>query len=414
MSTIKDKSLAVVGQQEVDWAARQMKVLEEIKTEFSSNKPLNGLSIGACMHVTKETANLMLTLKAAGANVALCASNPLSTKDSVAAYLAENDVEVHAVHGVSNDEFFKHLNSVLDTKPDITMDDGADLVTLLLTDRSDIPVMGSMEETTTGVIRLKSMEKNNKLRFPVVAVNDSDTKHLFDNRFGTGQSAMDGVVRATDLLIAGLDVVVIGFGDCGKGVAERAYGMGAKVTVVEPNSVRALEALMHGYEVKSSVNAAKIADVIVSVTGNMHALDKKHFDVMKDGVVLANAGHFDVEINLEALKQDSAEVHRVRDHVESYLYDGKEILVLAEGRLVNLAAATGHPASVMDMSFANQALAAEWIKDNHEDLEPKVYTLPNEVDLKIAATKLGLMGGELEILTKEQIEYLDSWEHGTS
>ena len=414
MSTIKDKNLAVVGQQEVDWAARQMKVLEEIKTEFSSNKPLNGLNIGACMHVTKETANLMLTLKAAGANVALCASNPLSTKDSVAAYLAENDVEVHAVHGVSNDEFFKHLNSVLDTKPDITMDDGADLVTLLLTDRSDLPVMGSMEETTTGVIRLKSMEKNNKLRFPVVAVNDSDTKHLFDNRFGTGQSAMDGVVRATDLLIAGLDVVVIGFGDCGKGVAERAYGMGAKVTVVEPNSVRALEALMHGYEVKSSVNAAKIADVIVSVTGNMHALDKKHFDVMKDGVVLANAGHFDVEINLEALKQDSAEVHRVRDHVESYLYDGKEILVLAEGRLVNLAAATGHPASVMDMSFANQALAAEWIKDNHEDLEPKVYTLPNEVDLKIAATKLGLMGGELEILTKEQIEYLDSWEHGTS
>ena len=414
MSTIKDKNLAVVGQQEVDWAARQMKVLEEIKTEFSKNNPLNGLNIGACMHVTKETANLMLTLKAAGANVALCASNPLSTKDSVAAYLAENDVEVHAVHGVSNDEFFKHLNSVLDTKPDITMDDGADLVTLLLTDRSDIPVMGSMEETTTGVIRLKSMEKNNKLRFPVVAVNDSDTKHLFDNRFGTGQSAMDGVVRATDLLIAGLDGVVIGFGDCGKGVAERAYGMGAKVTVVEPNSVRALEALMHGYEVKSSVNAAKIADVIVSVTGNMHALDKKHFDVMKDGVVLANAGHFDVEINLEALKQDSAEVHRVRDHVESYLYDGKEILVLAEGRLVNLAAATGHPASVMDMSFANQALAAEWIKDNHEDLEPKVYTLPNEVDLKIAATKLGLMGGELEILTKEQIEYLDSWEHGTS
>ena len=414
MSTIKDKNLSAVGQQEVDWAARQMKVLDEIKTEFSSNKPLNGLNIGACMHVTKETANLMLTLKAAGAKVALCASNPLSTKDSVAAYLAENDVEVHAVHGVSNDEFFKHLNSVLDTKPDITMDDGADLVTLLLTDRSDIPVMGSMEETTTGVIRLKSMEKNNKLRFPVVAVNDSDTKHLFDNRFGTGQSAMDGVVRATDLLIAGLDVVVIGFGDCGKGVAERAYGMGAKVTVVEPNSVRALEALMHGYEVKSSVNAAKIADVIVSVTGNMHALDKKHFDVMKDGVVLANAGHFDVEINLEALKQDSAEVHRVRDHVESYLYDGKEILVLAEGRLVNLAAATGHPASVMDMSFANQALAAEWIKDNHEDLEPKVYTLPNEVDLKIAATKLGLMGGELEILTKEQIEYLDSWEHGTS
>jgi adenosylhomocysteinase len=394
MSTIKDIKLAAVGQQEVDWAARQMKVLDEIKSDFMKNKPLDGLNIGACMHVTKETANLMLTLKAAGANVSLCASNPLSTKDSVAAYLSENDVEVHAVHGVSNDDFFKHLNSVLDTKPDITMDDGADLVSLLHTERSDIPVMGSMEETTTGVIRLKSMEKNNKLRFPVVAVNDSDTKHLFDNRFGTGQSAMDGVVRATDLLIAGLDVVVIGFGDCGKGVAERAYGMGAKVTIVEPNSVRALEALMHGYEVKTSINAAKIADVIVSVTGNMHALDKQHFDVMKDGVALANAGHFDVEINLNALKENSSQVDKVREHVESYKYNGKEILVLAEGRLVNLAAATGHPASVMDMSFANQALAAEWIKDNYKELEPKVYTLPTEVDLKIAATKLELMGGE--------------------
>ena len=414
MSTIKDIKLADAGQQEVDWAARQMKVLDEIKSDFMKNKPLEGLNIGACMHVTKETANLMLTLKSAGANVSLCASNPLSTKDSVAAYLSENDVEVHAVHGVSNDDFFKHLNSVLDTKPDITMDDGADLVSLLHTERSDIPVMGSMEETTTGVIRLKSMEKNNKLRFPVVAVNDSDTKHLFDNRFGTGQSAMDGVVRATDLLIAGLDVVVIGFGDCGKGVAERAYGMGAKVTIVEPNSVRALEALMHGYEVKTSINAAKIADVIVSVTGNMHALDKQHFDVMKDGVALANAGHFDVEINLNALKENSSQVDRVREHVESYKYNGKEILVLAEGRLVNLAAATGHPASVMDMSFANQALAAEWIKDNYKELEPKVYTLPSEVDLKIAATKLELMGGELEILTKEQIDYLDSWEHGTS
>ena len=414
MSSIKDSKLAQEGSQEVDWAARQMKVLEDIKTEFSQSKPLEGLNIGACMHVTKETANLMLTLKAAGANVALCASNPLSTKDSVAAFLAESDVEVHAIHGVSNDEFFTHLNAVLDTKPDITMDDGADLVSLLHTERADLPVMGSMEETTTGVIRLKSMEKNNKLRFPVVAVNDSDTKHLFDNRFGTGQSAMDGVVRATDLLIAGLNVVVIGFGDCGKGVAERAYGMGAKVTVVEPNSVRALEALMHGYEVKTSINAAKIADVIISVTGNMHALDKQHFDVMKDGVALANAGHFDVEINLAALKEGSTQVDRVREHVESYKYDGKEILILAEGRLVNLAAATGHPASVMDMSFANQALAAEWIKDNYKELEPKVYTLPSEGDLKIAATKLGLMGGELEILTEEQVNYLDSWEHGTS
>jgi len=414
MSSIKDTNLASKGAEEINWAARQMQVLEEISNEFALSKPLDGLNIGACMHVTKETANLMMTLKTAGAKVALCASNPLSTNDSVAAYLAENDIEVHAIRGVSNDEFFKHLNLVLDTNPDITMDDGADLVTLLHTDRSDISVLGSMEETTTGVIRLKSMEKNDKLRFPVVAVNDSDTKHLFDNRFGTGQSSMDGVVRATDMLIAGLNVVVFGFGDCGKGVAERAYGMGAKVTVVEPDSVRALEALMHGYEVKNSLEASKIADVIITVTGNKHVLDTQHFDVMKSGVVLANAGHFDVEINLVELKNQSNEVNRVRDHVESYMYKDKEILVLGEGRLVNLTVATGHPASVMDMSFANQALAAEWIKENYKNLESKVYTLPKSVDQKIAATKLKLMGGQLEILSDDQLNYLDSWEFGTS
>ena len=414
MSSIKDPNLASKGAEEINWASRQMQVLEEISNEFALSKPLEGLNIGACMHVTKETANLMMTLKTAGAKVALCASNPLSTNDSVAAYLAENDIEVHAVRGVSNDEFFKHLNLVLDTNPDITMDDGADLVTLLHTDRSDISVLGSMEETTTGVIRLKSMEKNDKLRFPVVAVNDSDTKHLFDNRFGTGQSSMDGVVRATDMLIAGLNVVVFGFGDCGKGVAERAYGMGAKVTVVEPDSVRALEALMHGYEVKNSLEASKIADVIITVTGNKHVLDTQHFDVMKSGVVLANAGHFDVEINLVELKHQSSEVNRVRDHVESYMYKEKEILVLGEGRLVNLTVATGHPASVMDMSFANQALAAEWIKENYKNLESKVYTLPKSVDQKIAATKLKLMGGQLEILSDDQLNYLDSWEFGTS
>ena len=414
MSSIKDPNLASKGAEEINWAARQMQVLEEISNEFALSKPLDGLNIGACMHVTKETANLMMTLKTAGAKVALCASNPLSTNDSVAAYLAENDIEVHAIRGVSNDEFFKHLNLVLDTNPDITMDDGADLVTLLHTDRSDISVLGSMEETTTGVIRLKSMEKNDKLRFPVVAVNDSDTKHLFDNRFGTGQSSMDGVVRATDMLIAGLNVVVFGFGDCGKGVAERAYGMGAKVTVVEPDSVRALEALMHGYEVKNSLEASKIADVIITVTGNKHVLDTQHFDVMKSGVVLANAGHFDVEINLVELNNQSNEVNRVRDHVESYMYKDKEILVLGEGRLVNLTVATGHPASVMDMSFANQALAAEWIKENYENLDPKVYTLPKSVDQKIAATKLKLMGGQIEILSDDQLHYLDSWEFGTS
>ena len=414
MSSIKDSNLASKGAEEINWATRQMQVLEEISNEFAVSKPLNGLNIGACMHVTKETANLMMTLKTAGANIALCASNPLSTNDSVAAFLAENDIEVHAIRGVSNDEFFKHLNLVLDSNPDITMDDGADLVTLLHTDRSEISVLGSMEETTTGVIRSKSMEKNNKLRFPVVAVNDSDTKHLFDNGFGTGQSSMDGIVRATDLLIAGLNVVVFGFGDCGKGVAERAYGMGAKVTVVEPDSVRALEALMHGYEVKSSLEASKIADIIITVTGNKHVLDTKHFDLMKSGVVLANAGHFDVEINLVELKNQSSEVNRVRDHVESYMYKDKELLVLGEGRLVNLTVATGHPASVMDMSFANQALAAEWIKDNYKNLESKVYTLPKSVDQKIAATKLKLMGGQLEILSDEQLNYLDSWEFGTS
>ena len=414
MSSIKDSNLAPKGAEEINWATRQMQVLEEISNEFALSKPLDGLNIGACMHVTKETANLMMTLKTAGAKVALCASNPLSTNDSVAAYLAENDIEVHAIRGVSNDEFFKHLNLVLDTNPDITMDDGADLVTLLHTDRSDISVLGSMEETTTGVIRLKSMEKNDKLRFPVVAVNDSDTKHLFDNRFGTGQSSMDGVVRATDMLIAGLNVVVFGFGDCGKGVAERAYGMGAKVTVVEPDSVRALEALMHGYEVKNSLEASKIADVIITVTGNKHVLDTQHFNVMKSGVVLANAGHFDVEINLVELNNQSNEVNRVRDHVESYMYKDKEILVLGEGRLVNLTVATGHPASVMDMSFANQALAAEWIKENYKNLESKVYTLPKSVDQKIAATKLKLMGGQLEILSDDQLNYLDSWEFGTS
>jgi len=414
MSSILDSSLASEGASEVSWAQRQMQVLNEIKNEFEINKPLLGLNIGACMHVTKETANLMLTLKAGGANVALCASNPLSTKDSVAAYLVENDIEVHAIRGVSNEDFFKHLNLVLDTKPDITMDDGADLVNLLHTSRTELKVLGSIEETTTGVIRLKSMEKNQKLRFPVVAVNDSDTKHLFDNRFGTGQSCMDGVIRATDLLIAGLNVAVFGFGDCGKGVAERAYGMGAKVTVVEPDSVKALEALMHGYDVKTSLEASKIADVIITVTGNRYVLDISHFDAMKDGVVLANAGHFDVEINISKLKNLSNSINRVREHVDCYDYKGKEILVLAEGRLVNLAAATGHPASVMDMSFANQALSTQWIKDNHINLENKVYTLPKSVDQQIAATKLKLMGGQLEILTEDQIAYLDSWEFGTS
>ena len=414
MSTIKDSNLASEGNKEVVWASRQMQVLDEIKEEFSSSKVLEGIKVGACMHVTKETANLMLTLQAAGAEVALCASNPLSTNDSVAAYLAEEGIEVHAVRGVSSDDFYKHLNSVLNTNPDITMDDGADLVTLLHKERIEIPIMGSMEETTTGVIRLRAMEKEKKLRFPAVAVNDSDTKHLFDNRFGTGQSSLDGVIRATDLLIAGLNVGVIGFGDCGKGVAERADGMGAKVYVVETNPVRALEAQMQGYSVVSAKTLAGIADLIITVTGNKHVISKDLFSIMKNGIVLANAGHFDVEIDLEYLSNNSDSVNNVRENVEAYKYEGREIFVIGEGRLVNLVASTGHPASVMDMSFANQALATKWIKDNHETLENIVYTLPKEVDQEIAQKKLLLMGGELQVLSDEQKEYLTSWEFGTS
>ncbi|RZP25716.1 MAG: adenosylhomocysteinase, partial [Candidatus Actinomarinales bacterium] len=321
---------------------------------------------------------------------------------------------VHAVKGVSNDDFYKHLNSVLDISPDITMDDGADLVTLLHKERTEVPIMGSMEETTTGVIRLRAMEKEKKLRFPAVAVNDSDTKHLFDNRFGTGQSSLDGVIRATDLLIAGLNVGVIGFGDCGKGVAERAEGMGAKVYVVETNSVRALEAQMQGYNVVSAKTLAGIADLIITVTGNKHVISKDLFPIMKDGIILANAGHFDVEIDLEYLSTNSDSINNVRENVESYKYEGREIFVIGEGRLVNLVASTGHPASVMDMSFANQALAAKWIKDNHETLENIVYILPKEVDQEIARKKLLLMGGELQSLSDEQKEYLTSWEFGTS
>ena len=414
MSTIKNLDLAQDGHAEVEWASRQMQVLAEINNDFSNSKPLNGIKIGACMHVTKETANLMLVLQNGGAKVSLCASNPLSTNDSVAAYLVEQGIDVHAIRGVSNEDFYTHLNSVIDTKPDITMDDGADLVTLLHTDRVDITVMGSMEETTTGVIRLRAMEKEKKLRFPAVAVNDSDTKHLFDNRFGTGQSSLDGVIRATDILIAGLNVGVIGFGDCGKGVAERADGMGAKVYVVETNPVRALEAQMQGYNVVSSNTLAQVADLIITVTGNKHVISKDLFSVMKNGVILANAGHFDVEIDLEYLSNNAKSVTKVREFVERYNYKDKEIFVIGEGRLVNLVASTGHPASVMDMSFANQALAAKWINENHKSLENIVYKLPKEVDQEIAKKKLFLMGGELQDLSDEQKDYLSSWEFGTS
>ena len=414
MSTIKDIKLAVDGETEVEWASRQMQVLGEINNDFLASKPLNGIKIGACMHVTKETANLMLALVAGGAEVSLCASNPLSTNDSVAAYLAERGIEVHAIKGVSNKDFYSHLNSVLDTKPDITMDDGADLVTLLHTDRIDIPIMGSMEETTTGVIRLRAMESENKLRFPAVAVNDSETKHLFDNRFGTGQSSLDGVIRATDILVAGLNVGVIGYGDCGKGVAERADGMGAKVYIVETNPVRALEAQMQGYIVVTAKTLAQVADLIITVTGNKHVISRELFSTMKNGVILANAGHFDVEIDLEYLSSNSESVSSVRENVESYIYKGKEIFVIGQGRLVNLVASTGHPASVMDMSFANQALAAKWISENHKSLDNLVYMLPKEVDQEIAKKKLILMGGELQELSDDQKTYLSSWEFGTS
>lgn len=411
---IADASLAEPGTRRIEWAGRRMPVLGAIRERFEQEQTLAGITIGACMHVTTETANLMLVLRAGGAKVTLCASNPLSTQDDVAAALVAEGVPVYAIRGEDSDTFYRHINAVLDTNPDLVFDDGADMTTVLHNERVEQPILGGMEETTTGVIRLRAMANDDVLRFPVVAVNDSDTKHLFDNRHGTGQSSLDGILRAANILFAGKNVVVAGYGDCGLGIAQRADGLGAKVIVVESDPVRALSAAMDGHRVMTSHDAAPLGDVFITATGDIHVFRQEHFDVMKDGVILANAGHFDVELDLKALGAASVSYRVLRDNLGEYtLPDGRRLLVVAEGRLVNLGAAEGHPADVMDMSFADQALAAEWLKENGAGLEPAVYVLPKELDHEVARLKLASMGCGVEELTDEQIDYLNSWQHGT-
>ncbi|WP_457623999.1 adenosylhomocysteinase [Persephonella sp.] len=414
---IKDLSLADKGRLRIEWAEKEMPVLRQIKQRFESEKPLKGVTIAACLHVTTETANLMITLKAGGADVYLTASNPLSTQDDVAAALVKHfDIPTFAIHGEDTQTYYQHIKEVLDRKPNITMDDGGDLISTLHKERQElIPnIYGGTEETTTGVIRFKAMEKEGVLKFPVIAVNDAYTKHLFDNRYGTGQSTIDGILRATNRLLAGSTFVVAGYGWCGRGVAMRAQGMGAEVIVTEVDPLKALEARMDGFRVMPMIEAAKVADFIVTVTGNINVVDRHHFEVMKDGCIVANSGHFDVEINLKALSEMAVSQRDIRENVREYrLPDGRNIYILAEGRLVNLAAAEGHPAAVMDMSFANQALSAEYLVNNYQKLQPKVYKVPDELDFEVARLKLNAMGITIDELTQEQKEYLSSWEHGT-
>jgi adenosylhomocysteinase len=373
--------------------------------------------MAGCLHITTETANLAITLKAGGAELVLCASNPLSTQDDVAAALvSEYGIPTFAIKGEDEETYYRHINAVLDTKPHMTMDDGCDLVSTIHKNRTELlpDIIAGMEETTTGVIRLNSMEKNGVLKFPILAVNDSDTKHLFDNRYGTGQSTIDAIIRSTNLLLAGRTVVVVGYGWCGRGVASRARGLGADVIVTEVDPVRALEAVMDGFRVKSLTEAASIGDIFITVTGNLHVIDQAHLELMKDGAIIANSGHFNDEINIPALEAMASKKRRVRDFVDEYTYsDGRKIHLLAEGRLVNLSAAEGHPASVMDMSFANQALGSEYMLQNAKDLEPRVYTIPKEIDQDIARLKLHAMGISIDTLTPEQVHYLNSWESGT-
>ncbi|WP_029519993.1 adenosylhomocysteinase [Persephonella sp. IF05-L8] len=414
---VKDLSLADKGKLRIEWAEKDMPVLRQIRERFEKEKPLKGITIAACLHVTTETANLMITLKSGGADVYLTASNPLSTQDDVAAALVKYfDIPTFAIHGEDTETYYQHIKEVLDRKPNITMDDGGDLISTLHKERQElIPnIYGGTEETTTGVIRFKAMEKDGVLKFPVIAVNDAYTKHLFDNRYGTGQSTIDGILRATNRLLSGSIFVVAGYGWCGRGVAMRAAGMGAEVIVTEVDPLKALEARMDGYRVMPMKEAAKIADFIVTVTGNINVVDKEHFEVMKDGCIVANSGHFDVEINLKALREMAVSQRDIRENVREYqLPDGRRIYILAEGRLVNLAAAEGHPAAVMDMSFANQALSAEYLVKNHQKLQPKVYKVPDELDFEVARLKLNAMGIKIDQLTDEQKEYLSSWEHGT-
>jgi len=411
---ITDPGLSDEGLRRIEWAARRMPVLGVLRERFEADQTFAGRRVGACMHVTTETAALMLALRAGGAEVALCASNPLSTQDDVAAALVSEGIPVFARRGEDNETFYSHIHSVLDTEPHVIFDDGSDMTTVLHKERANQSLLGAMEETTTGVIRLRAMAEDGVLRFPVVAVNDSDTKHLFDNRHGTGQSSLDGILRAANILFAGRTVVVAGYGDCGWGIAERAKGLGADTVVVEKNPVRALSAAMNGHRVMTSDDAAVEGDVFITATGNIHVFRAEHFLAMKDGAILANAGHFDVELDLVALDRLAGSRRRIRANLEEYsLPDGRRLLVVAEGRLVNLGAAEGHPADVMDMSFSDQALAAEWLFANADDLDPGVYVLPDELDQEVARLKLESMGGGLEILTPEQEKYLASWQTGT-
>jgi adenosylhomocysteinase len=414
---IKDRGLAEAGSHRIAWAARDMPVLKRIAEDFAKDKPLQGKRVAACLHVTTETANLMKALKAGGAEVYLCASNPLSTQDDVAASLVVNDgIPVFAIKGEDNKTYYSHIRSVLDIRPHITMDDGADLVSTLHSNYGAWvkEMIGGTEETTTGVIRLKSMAKNGVLGFPVVAINDSQTKHLFDNRYGTGQSTLDGIMRATNRLFAGSTVVVAGYGWCGRGIARRAQGLGARVIVTEIDPVKALEAVMDGYNVMPMVKAAKIGDFFITVTGNINVVGKPAFDAMKDGAIVCNSGHFNVEIDLPYLASIASGKSILRDFVEEFVTkDGRKIMVLGEGRLINLAAAEGHPAQVMDMSFANQALGAAYLVKHHGTLPKDVLTLPESLDKEIAARKLEALGVTIEKLTPEQEKYLASWEQGT-
>ena len=414
---IKDISLADLGKRRTEWAFQSMPVLQTIRKQFIKTQPLAGKRVAACLHVTSETANLMITLRDGGASVVLCASNPLSTQDDVAATLVRDyNIPVYAIKGENNDVYYQHLTAAAEHAPHITMDDGADLVSLLHSKRQDLEanIVGGTEETTTGVIRLRAMAKDGVLKYPIVAVNDALTKHLFDNRYGTGQSTIDGIIRATNILLAGLNLVVAGYGWCGRGVAMRARGLGANVIVTEVDPTKAIEAVMDGYRVMSMAEAAVIGDIFVTVTGNKHVIARDHFERMKSGAILCNSGHFNVEIDLEALGRMSSSHRQTREFVEEYSFrDGRKLNVLADGRLINLSAAEGHPASVMDMSFANQALSAEYMVKNHSQLENRVYAVPEDLDKQVARMKLESMGVKIDRLTPEQERYLSSWSEGT-
>ena len=416
---IKTTELASAGKQRIDWANRFMPVLDSIRARFENERPLDGLKVAACLHVTTETANLMKTLKAGGAEAVVCASNPLSTQDDVAASLVvDEEIGVFAINGEDTETYYKHIDATLDLQPTVTMDDGADLVSRLHSEETNPAlveqVVAGTEETTTGVIRLKSMAAEGVLKYPIIAVNDARTKHFFDNRYGTGQSTLDGIIRATNLLIAGTTVVVAGYGWCGRGVASRARGLGANVIVTEVTALKALEAVMDGFRVMPMQKAVEEADLIITLTGDIHVLRKEHFEAMKDGAIIANSGHFNVEIDIPALEKLSVDKANARPYVDAYaLEDGRKLYLVGEGRLVNLAAAEGHPASVMDMSFANQALSLEYIAKNHDQFENRVYDVPESIDETVAQLKLQAFGVEIDTLTAEQEKYLNSWEMGT-